>query len=76
MQEACATNFEYFASDYASAAMQGVGTYFYPTAEVLPFRDDFAMNGEHPVSDPTYAGEYLYLCASSAAHLILALCDS
>ncbi|CAL5229420.1 g12742 [Coccomyxa viridis] len=55
LNEACATNFEYFASDYASAAMQGVGTYFYPTAEVLPFRDDFAMNGEHPVSDPTYA---------------------
>ena len=56
-QEASATNFEYFATGYASAALQGVGTYFYPTAEILPFQDDFAGNGEHPVSDPTNAGE-------------------
>ena len=59
MQEACATNFEYFASDYASAALQGVGTYFYPTAELLPFRDDFAGIGEHPISDPSNAGEFI-----------------
>ena len=56
LQEASATNFEYFASGYASAALQGVDTYFYPTAEVLPFRDDFTGSGEHPVSDPTGAG--------------------
>lgn len=69
LQEACATNFEYFASDYASAALQAVSTYFYPTAEALPFRDDFAGNGEHPISDPTGAGEQSILCAASAVNL-------
>ncbi|CAK0787201.1 hypothetical protein CVIRNUC_010417 [Coccomyxa viridis] len=53
--EACATVFEYFGAGYASAALQGVGTFFYATADVLPFGDDFAGGTQHPISDPTNA---------------------
>lgn len=56
LQEACATVFEYFGAGYASAALQGVGTFFYATADVLPFGDDFAGGTQHPISDPTNAG--------------------
>lgn len=49
---------EYFASGYASAALQGVSTYFYSTSLVLPYDDDFAGGTQHPISDPTNAGEY------------------
>ena len=55
LQEACATVFEYFGAGYASAALQGVGTFFYATADVLPFGDDFA-GAQHPISDPSNAG--------------------
>ena len=76
LQEACATNFEYFASNYALAGLNAVGTYFYPTAEALPFRDDFAGNGEHPISDPTGAGEQLILCTASAVNLQVSSAES
>lgn len=57
LQEACATVFEYFAAGYAgSTELQGVGTYFYATADVLPLGDDFAGGSQHPISDPSSAG--------------------
>ena len=56
LQEACATVFEYFGAGYASAALQGVGTFFYATADVLPFGDDFAGGTQHPISDPSDSG--------------------
>ena len=56
VQEACATVFEYFGAGYASTEGEGVGTYFYATADVLPFGDDFAGGSQHPLSDPSNAG--------------------
>ena len=60
LQEACATVFEYFGAGYALPALEGVGTYFYATADVLPFGDDFAGGSQHPISDPSNTGS---LCA-------------
>ena len=58
VQEACATVFEYFGAGYASVALQGVGTFFYATADVLPFGDDFAGGTQHPISDPSNSGGF------------------
>ena len=69
--------FEYFGAGYASQALQGVGTFFYATADVLPFGDDFAGGTQHPISDPTNAGG---LCCQtpghSALHTIINFADS
>lgn len=63
LQEASATNFEFFASDYASQALQGVGTYFYTETGINPFHDDFAGGTQHPISDPSNAGRTPLVCS-------------
>ena len=63
LQEASATNFEFFASDYASQALQGVSTYFYTEAGINPFHDDFAGGTQHPISDPSNAGRGPLVCS-------------
>ena len=62
---------EYFGAGYASPALQGVSTFFYSTALVLPFADDFAGGSQHPVSDPTNTGGLLCMPTCPCRHLVL-----